>query len=414
MEPFNVNVPQDAIDDLHRRLDATRWPARTPDVGWDRGVPLDYLRELATYWRESYDWRSTEAKINEHPQFTTQIDGANIHFLHVRSPEPDATPMIMTTGWPASIVEFLDLIGPLTDPRAHGGDPADAFHLVIPSLPGFGFSTPLTEHGWTVPRVAELWGRLMARLGYDSYIAQGADWGSFVSLVLAATAPQNVLGTYVNFLVTAPPDASSVIGMDEDELERLDPYMLPAPGYMVEHATRPQTLSYGLNDSPVGQLAWYVEKYFEWSGAVSSPEDVFDRDALLATVSLYWFTASAGTAAHFYCDNAPFTRSQATPHPEIADALDRYEQFRTFVAPLPPVDVPVGVALYPDDIMRPLRRFVDQAFTDVIHWSELERGGHFPGLEAPDLFTEDLRTFKRALLDRKAGTAHGTLERIAS
>jgi len=402
MHPFHVNIPQAAIDDLHRRLEMTRWPEATPDVGWSRGVPLSYLRDLVDYWRTSYDWRATETKINSHPQLMMEIDGANIHVLHVRSPEPDALPMIMTTGWPSSIVEYLDLIGPLTDPRAHGGDPRDAYHLVIPTLPGFGFSTPLTRHGWTVPTMSQIWGKLMARLGYDRYVAQGADWGSFVSLVLASMAPEHVLATHVNFLVTPPAGPDDIAGLSEDDLRLLDPYMLPAPGYMVEHATRPQTLSYSLNDSPVGQLAWYVEKFHAWSGAKDSPEEVFDRDALLANATLYWLTGTAGTAAHFYCDNALFTRTSATPHPELVGANPRFEAHRTFVAPLPPVRTPVGIALYPDDIMNPIRSYVDRAFSDVIHYSPKERGGHFPGFEAPDIFLEDLRAFKRALLARKA------------
>ena len=404
MEPFQISVPQAAVDDLHRRLDDTRWPAETPDVGWERGVPQDYLRELVHHWRHTYDWRATEARINQFPQFITEIDGANIHFLHVRSPEPDATPMIMTTGWPSSIVEYLDVIGPLTDPRAHGGDPADAFHLVIPSLPGFGFSTPLTQHGWTVPRMAETWGKLMAELGYERYIAQGADWGSFISLLLALGAPDRVLATHVNFLVTPPRDAGDLEGLGAVDLERLDPYMTPAPGYMVEHATKPQTLSYGLTDSPVGQLAWYVEKFHEWSGAKDRLEEVFDLDAVLANATLYWLTGTTGTAAHFYCDNALFTRSSATPHPEIAVAHERFAEHRTFVAPLPEIPVPVGVALYPDDIMRPIRAYTEAACPDLVHWNELPHGGHFPAMEVPTTFTEDLREFKRTLLARDAGS----------
>ncbi len=400
MTPFKVDIPQEAIDDLRRRLDDTRWPTETPDVGWTRGVPQSYLKELVEYWRTEYDWRATEAKINQFPQSITNIDGANIHYLHVRSPEPDATPMVMTTGWPSSIVEYLDLIGPLTDPRSHGGDPKDAYHLVIPTLPGFGFSTPLTQHGWTVPRMSEIWGRLMAEIGYEKYIVQGADWGSFISIILAAMKPQNVLAAHVNFLVTPPADASDLEGLSEEELELLGPYMYPAPGYMVQHATRPQTLNYSLSDSPVGQLAWYIEKFHGWSGAVDSPEEVFDRDDLLANVTLYWLTGSAGNAAHFYCDNAQFTRTSATPHPELAVADPRFEEYRNFVAPLPPISTPIGIAAYKYDIMEPIRTYVDRAFSDVVQWRRLDRGGHFPGLEAPDLFLDDLRKFKQALRER--------------
>jgi pimeloyl-ACP methyl ester carboxylesterase len=397
MRPYRVDIPQEALDDLRSRLGSTRWPAETPDVGWSRGVPLPYMRELAEYWRTEYDWRAAEARINKFPQFMTTIDGANIHLLHVRSPEPDAVPMVLTTGWPSSIVEYLDLIGPLTDPRAHGGDPRNAYHVVIPTLPGLGFSTPLTEHGWSVPRVAGVWAKLMASLGYDRYIAHGADWGSFVSLVLGLIDSEHVLGTHVNFLVTQPADASDLVGLDDRDLARLDPYMLPAPAYMVAHVTRPQTLSYSLLDSPVGHLAWYVEKFFEWSAAEKSPEDVFDRDALLDIVTLYWLTGTAGTAAHFYSDNAPITRTSATPHPELAVAHDRFAAFRTQAGPLPPVPGPVGVTLYPHDIMQPIRSYAERDFPNIVHWSTMEKGGHFPGLDAPEEFLADLLAFGRTV-----------------
>lgn len=405
MQPFKVQIPHAAIEDLHRRLDMTRWPAETPDVGWSRGVPQPYLRDLVHYWRNSFDWRATEEKINQYDQFITEIDGAHIHVVHVRSPEPDATPMLMTTGWPSSIIEYLDVIGPLTNPRAHGGDPRTAYHLVIPTLPGLGFSTPLTQHGWTVPVMSGIWGKLMTQLGYDRFIAQGADWGSFVSLVLAATDPDRIIGSHVNFLVTPPTSAADLEGLSDADLALLDPYMVPAPGYMVEHATKPQTLSYSLTDSPVGQLAWYIEKFHAWSGATDSPDEVFDRDALLANVTLYWLTGTAGSAAHFYCDNAMFTRTSATPHPELVDAHPRFAEHRTFVAPLPPIDTPVGIAVYRHDIMSPIRQYVERAFSNVIHWHDYDRGGHFPGLETPDLFVNDLWAFKRAL-DATKETTH--------
>lgn len=403
MRPFRVDVPEAALTDLRARLSHTRWPQPTPDVGWSRGVPMPYLKELAEYWRTDFDWRATERRINQFPQSIVDVDGASIHVIHVRSPHPAATPMLMTTGWPSSFIEYLDHIGPLVDPGAHGGDPADAVHLVIPTLPGLGFSTPLREHGWTVPRTAALWGELMAALGYSRYIVQGADWGSFVSLVHAAMEPTKVVAAHVNFLVTPPTGPEDLRGLTADELDLLEPYLQPAPGYMVQHASKPQTLSYGLVDSPVGQLAWYLEKFHAWSGAKDAPEDVFDRDALLANASLYWLTGTSGNAAHYYCDNAPFTRSTATPHPEVADALDRFAAYRTFVAPLPPVSQPVGVARYPDDIMMPIRSYTERAFSDIIHWSTLERGGHFPGLEAPDLFIKDLWEFLRTLRERSGG-----------
>ncbi|PWU52135.1 epoxide hydrolase, partial [Micromonospora globispora] len=307
MDPFRIEIPQADLDDLHRRLGTVRWPSELPGVGWDRGVPLDYLKDLVEYWRTSYDWRAAEARLNSFPQFTARIDGTNVHFLHVRSPEPDALPLLVTHGWPSSVAEFINVIEPLTNPRAHGGDPANAFHLVIPSLPGFGFSGPTPEPGWTMPRIAAALAQLMGRLGYDRYATQGGDIGAWINLVLSGMDHQHVVASHVNFLITAPTDPSDVAGLAESDLARLgllNRFAAELSGYMKLQSTRPQTLAYALTDSPVGQLAWIVEKFKEWTDSAKVPEDAVDRDHLLTNVMIYWLTATAGSTANFYYDNA--------------------------------------------------------------------------------------------------------------
>ncbi|WP_434739753.1 epoxide hydrolase family protein [Micromonospora sp. SH-82] len=383
MRPFRVDIAQDAVDDLRSRLAATRWPDPTPDVGWSRGVPQHYLRQLVDYWIDGFDWRAAEARINEFPQYLTTLDGTTVHFLHVRSPEPNAVPLLLTPGWPGSFVEFLDVIGPLTDPRAHGADPDEAFDVVVPSLPGFGFSGPITEHGWTVPRVAGMWASLMASLGYRRYLPQGGDLGTFVSLLLGLTDSEHVLGTHVNFLFTPPTgDPHELDGLEPADLARLQQLAetTDGQGYMKVQATRPQTLGYALTDSPVGQLAWIVEKFLEWTAADKVPEDAVDRDWLLTNAALYWFTATAGSSAHFYYDNAPFLPTSSTA-PQ----------------PLPAVPGPLGVAVYPQDITLPVRRLAEQRMPSIVHWAEQPRGGHFAALEQPELFVADLRSFRRRI-----------------
>lgn len=385
MQPFRIDIPQSVLDDLHHRLDQTRWPRELPGVGWSRGVPLAYLKDLAAYWRTGYDWRAAEARLNEYPQFTTEIDGARVHFLHVRSPEPDAVPLLLTHGWPGSIVEFLDVIGPLTDPRAHGGDPASAFHLVVPSLPGYGFSGPAPEPGWHVGRIAAAWAELMRRLGYDGYLAQGGDFGSVVSLILGQLDAEHVLGVHVNMLLTGPSgtDPAELDGLsdsDQARLALLPRFRADGSGYMKIQATRPQTLAYGLTDSPVGQLAWIIEKFREWTDSTELPEDAVDRDRLLTNVMIYWLTATAGSSAQLYYEIAPLLPVSDTPP-----------------APQPANTVPLGVAVFPRDMFLPVRRFADRDYPNIVHWSELDRGGHFAAMEEPDLFVADVREFARSL-----------------
>ncbi|BFV55588.1 alpha/beta fold hydrolase [Kitasatospora sp. CMC57] len=385
MQPFRIDIPKADIDDLHRRLENTRWPEEVAGSGWSRGVPVEYLKDLAEYWRLGFDWRAIESRINELPQFTTEIDGANVHFLHVRSPEPDARPLLVTHGWPSTFVEFLDVVGPLTDPRAHGGDPADAFHLVIPTIPGFGFSGPVREAGWDHHRVARAWKELMARLGYERYVVQGGDWGMMVSLELCLADAEHVAGVHVNSLVTFPPqDQAELAALDEAEMQRLGKLMhfdLELSAHLKLLATRPQTVAYGLTDSPVGQLAWIMEKYREWTDSERVPEDAIDRDLMLANVTVFWLTATAASSAQLYYESLDRT------NPNIAARLGGPWE----------LTMPAGVAVFPHDAALPLRRFADRVLPTITHWSEFDRGGHFPAMEEPDLYVADVRAFARSL-----------------
>ena len=371
IQPFTIDVPQADLDDLRERLARTRWPDELPDVGWRYGVPLAYLTELAEYWQHSYDWRKHEAMLNEHPQFTTTIDGALVHFMHVRSKEESAIPVVMTHGWPGSIVEFIDAIGPLTDPAAHGGDAADAFHLVIPSIPGYGFSGPTTDTGWGYARVARAFAELMSRLGYERYGAQGGDWGAAITTTLAKIDPKHVIGAHTNMFSTRPPPDAELTDDEKARVNRAVEFQREGRGYFMEQSSKPQTLSYALTDSPVGQLAWIVEKFKEWTDSTDVPEDAVDRDRLLTNITIYWLTATAGSSARLYYETA-----HTTDHPG------------------PPTDVPVGVAVFPREIAPAIRRFADETIP-VVHWSEFDRGGHFAAMEEPDLFVQDVRDFFR-------------------
>lgn len=374
--PFRIEIPESDLSDLIDRLSRTRWPDELEDAHWDYGIPLTYMKKLSEYWRDSYSWRTYEARLNRFPQYTTTIDGQNIHFLHVRSPEPDAIPLILTHGWPGSIVEFMHIIEPLTDPRRFGGNPADAFHLVIPSLPGFGFSGHTKERGWNVERVARAWDNLMLRLGYARYGAQGGDTGSMVSAELGRIAPDRILGVHCNGLAVFPTgDPAETEGLSETEQTRyaeLAGGNFEGSGYAVLQATRPQTLSYGLTDSPTGQLAWIAEKFKEWTDpAAELPEQAVDLDLLLTNVSIYWLTATAGSSARIYKESSGNWGVPAS-----------YSQ------------IPTGVAVFPKDLS--IRRLVEREY-NVVHWSEFEQGGHFAALEAPDLLTDDIRMFFRKL-----------------
>jgi pimeloyl-ACP methyl ester carboxylesterase len=387
--PFRIAVPQADLDDLADRLARTRWPRTPAGDDWSRGVPLGYLKELSSYWADGFDWRKQEAALNEVPQFVTTIDGQDIHFLHVRSPEPDALALILTHGWPSSPVEFLKVIGPLTDPRAHGGDPADAFHVVVPSLPGYGFSTPM-QPGWgNLFRVAQAWSELMSRLGYDRYGAQGTDAGSGVAGMLAMVAADRVVGVHLTGTVAAMPlgPALGVDGLSETDrarAERFNEYQAEGLGYLHLQATRPQTLAYSLADSPVGQLAWIVEKFHEWTDpAAERPEDAVDRDQLLTNVSISWFRGAGPSSAHATYEGMQVWRAMAAQESGWGG-----EGEAEHVGP------PTGVAVFAADTT--IRSVMDPSGA-IAHWSEFDTGGHFPAMEVPDLLAGDIRAFFRSL-----------------
>jgi pimeloyl-ACP methyl ester carboxylesterase len=371
--PFIVEVSDADLDDLRSRLARTRWPEAETVSGtaepWSQGMPLEVTRELAEHWRTDYDWRIVEARLNAHPQFRAQVDGLGIHFLHVRSPHPDALPLILTHGWPGSVVEFLDVIGPLTDPEAHGGRAEDAFHLVVPSLPGFGWSDRPSSPGWNVPRIAAAWEQLMLGLGYDRFGAQGGDWGSMVTAALGSNHPEHLAGIHLNMPLVLP-DPATMDDLTEGELTALaafDHYQQWDSGYSTQQSTRPQTVGYGLTDSPVGQLAWIVEKFWAWTDCDGDPRRAVDADRLLDNVMVYWTTRTAASSARLY-----------------------WESFKQ--PDFSPISVPVGCSIFPKEIFRTSRRWAEQRFSDLRHFGELDRGGHFAAFEQPELFVTELRS----------------------
>jgi pimeloyl-ACP methyl ester carboxylesterase len=385
INPFKIAISDAELDDLRERLARTRWPQGPADGDWARGVPLGYLRGLAEYWADGFDWREQERRLNWLPQFTTEIDGQRIHVLHVRSPEPDARPLLLIHGWPSSPAEFLELIGPLTNPRAHGGEPADAFHVIAPSLPGYGFSTPLRQPGWgNLFRVAQAMTELMSRLGHERFAVHGTDVGSGVAGLLPMVAPGRVAGMHLAGTTAAMPfgpplELDGLEGLDRQRAERFNDYRENGVGYLHMQATRPQTLAYSLNDSPVGQLAWIVEKFQEWTDPEKAlPEDAVGRDALLTTVSIAWFTGAGASSAHATYEGVHAWRQLVASGAGHDDGgMD-----------LPPR----GLAVFAADTT--IRSVMDPAGA-FEHWSEYDRGGHFPALEAPRLLTDDLRAFFR-------------------
>ncbi|WIA55259.1 epoxide hydrolase [Sphingobium sp. WTD-1] len=373
VRPFTLAVPQAELDDLHRRLDQTRWPERETATGWDQGVPTDRLRALVDYWRRGYDWRRCEAMLNGFGQFKTMIDGLDVHFLHIRSRHDGAMPLLLTHGWPGSVIEFHKVIGPLTDPPAHGGNPADAFHLVIPSLPGYGFSDKPAETGWGVERIAQAWAALMDRLGYDRYVAQGGDWGSSVTVTLGTQAPSGLIGVHLNMLSIMPPDLGDQLDPDEQRAVAASRHFADVESaYARLQATRPQTIGYALADSPVGQAAWIYEKLRGWSDCDGEPENIFSRDEMLDAIMLYWLTNSAASSARLYWESMGSFRPMK-------------------------VDLPLGYTQFPREILAPPRRWAEQVFSQIIHWNSVEKGGHFAAFEQPALFVEELRTCFRRL-----------------
>jgi pimeloyl-ACP methyl ester carboxylesterase len=371
MREFRIEVPDEALTDLSERLLRVRWPGQLPGDGWARGVPVGYLRRVVERWK-AYDWRRWEARLNAYPQYTTRIDEQTIHFMHVRSPEAGALPLILTHGWPGSVAEFLAILGPLTDPASYGGDPRDAFHVVAPSVPGPGFSVPLESAGWNHDRIARAWAELMARLGYERYGAHGGDTGSVVSPLIGQVDPTHVVGVHINGGLTYPElepgDAEQLNDAERARLAAAGQLRAVGTGYADLQGTRPQTVSFGLSDSPVGQLAWILEKFWEWTDpAHALPEDAVELDHLLTDVSIYWFTNTSASSANLYYENRA-----------AADDIKP--------------GVPTGVAVFPTDPA--IRRVLDRRHR-IVHWSEFTRGGHFAALEAPDLLVDDIRAFFR-------------------
>lgn len=377
MEPFRVSVSDEAVADLRERLARTRWPDQLPEAGWDYGSELRYMQSLCTYWREEYDWQGYAARLNAHPHFVTDVDGLRMHFYHLPSPEPGARPLVLTHGWPGSVVEFLDVMAPLSDPRAHGGDPADAFHVVVVSLPGFGYSGPTTGPDVDGHRIAPAIHALMLQLGYDRYFAQGGDWGSLITTLLGALFPDHVAAIHLNMLTAPPPDPEHpAAGLSEAELADLEHnkrFSAAETGYQQIQRTKPQTLAYGLTDSPAALAAWIVEKFRGWSDCGGDVERSFSRDRLLDNIALYWLTGTINASMRLYREHTGPGRFRAAP----------------------PVRVPVGHARYPAEIIRTPRAWAE-ARLDIRYWREMPRGGHFAAMEVPDLFVSDLRDFFRA------------------
>jgi epoxide hydrolase len=379
VEPFRIEIPDDQLDDLRERLQRTRWPERETVDDWSQGVPRAYLQDVCAYWADGYDWRATEARLNALPQFRTELDGLAIHFLHVRSPHAEALPLVTTNGWPGSIVEFEKAIGPLTDPTAHGGDAGDAFHVVCPSLPGYGFSDKPSSPGWGVERIARAWAALMARLGYERYGAQGSDWGTSVATSIAQQDSGHVAGIHL-MPPLAPPDPATFDDLTErerDALAALDHAAEWESGYSKEHATRPQTIGYALVDSPAALCAWIVEKLWAWTDHDGDLERAVGRDRVLDNLMLYWLPRTGASAARLYW--------------ESIRQVDEWISGRVTDT----VDVPAGCTVFPRELQRPSRRWAQRRFTDIRHWSEPDRGGHFAALEQPALFVDEVRAFFR-------------------
>jgi pimeloyl-ACP methyl ester carboxylesterase len=377
--PYRLLVPEEELIDLRDRLVRTRWPEPETVDDWSQGVPLAYLRELCEYWATRYDWRATEARLNVLPQFRTRIDGLGIHLVHVRSPHPDAFPLVLTNGWPGSIVEYLKVIGPLTDPTAYGGDASDAFHLVCPTLPGFGLSDRPARTGWGVERTADAWNRLMVRLGYQRYGAHGTDWGTSVTTRMAQADPVRVAGIHLAPPLAAP-DPATMTDLTDAERAALEAQRHASEwedGYSAEQSTKPQTIGYSLVDSPAGVCAWIVEKFRTWADCDGHPENAVSRDELLDNVMLYWLPATGASSARLYWQSIR----------QVQDWMTR--------PATETVTVPTGCSIFPHENPRVSRRWAAHRYPNIVYWNEPDRGGHFPALEQPDIFVGELRAFFR-------------------
>ena len=376
--PFSVDIPQSQLEDLHLRLSRTRWPDAETSGDWNQGIPLHYTQELAQYWQHEYDWRKFESKLNQWPQFKTVIEDLDIHFIHCRSPHEDALPLIISHGWPGSVVEFHKVIDALTNPTEHGGLAEDAFHVVAPSLPGFGFSGKPEHTGTSVEKIGQIWGQLMTRLGYDRYVAQGGDWGSIITQSMGQTETAHCAGIHITMPIVAPDPETmdSLTPQENSALEAMGFYNDWDSGYSKQQSTRPQSIAYGLADSPVGQMAWIVEKFYSWmdceKDGVKHPENVLSKDEMLDNVMMYWLNNTAGSSARIY-----------------------WESFNN--PNLDPINVPVGCSIFPCEIFRCSERWAQKRFSNLIYWNELEKGGHFAALEQPQLFIAELRNWRQAL-----------------
>ena len=376
VDAFTISVEDAVLSDLRHRLERTRLPDQIEGTGWEYGIPIDYLRSLVEYWRDTYDWRRQEERLNSLPHFRTRIDGQSIHFVHARSPHDDALPLLLTHGWPGSFLEFFEVIPRLTDPEAWGGRAGDAFHVIAPSLPGYGFSEVPRTRGWDVGRIADAFTTLMARLGYARYAAQGGDWGAQITTRIAAFDPSHCAAIHLNMPIGRPPEETAPLTEEEQaDLAALQMFQREESGYAGEQGTKPQTLGVSLNDSPAGLLAWIVEKFRTWSDCDGHPENTYTRDQLITNVMVYWVTQTSSSSARLYWE---------TRH---SDALSR---------PLPFIDVPTGVARYPKEVLRWPRSWVERQY-NVTRWAVMPRGGHFAAMEQPALFTEDLREFFRTV-----------------
>lgn len=383
IEPFRVDVPEAVLADLRERLDRTRLPAPGPAASWRDGADLDALAALLDHWRHVYDWRAAEARLNEQAHFLTEAQGEQLHFLHARSPEPDALPLVITHGWPGSIVEFLDVIGPLSNPRAHGGDPADAFHVVCPSMPGYAFSGPTRQAGFDVHRVADAVAELMQQLGYERYLAQGGDWGSLVTRRLGETRAEHLIGVHFNMLFCLPENLADPAVWEDVTPEELERFQQAAQriadgtGYMAIQSTKPQSLGIGLNDSPAALAGWLLEKFHAWTDHDGDLTRVLSHDQILTNVMLYWVTGTATSAARLYAESQRAGTAATSPWSGR-------------------VDVPTGYARYPRELLQPPRAWAERRYR-IVHWSEPERGGHFAAFEQPRAFVDDLRAFARKI-----------------
>ena len=370
IHPFQIAVADTVLQDLKARLHNTRWPEAELVPDWSQGAPLQWIQDMCRYWADGFDWRKEEAAMNRFDQFMTEIDGVDIHFIHVRSPHANAMPLLISHGWPGSVHEFHKVIGPLTDPTRFGGKAEDAFHVVCPSLPGFGFSGKPAEVGWGVDRIAAAFKVLMARLGYPRYAAQGGDWGSAITSSIGGQDPEHCLGIHITLAMGPPPPLDGEPTPEEKvALQGLAYYRQWDSGYSNQQATRPQTLGYALTDSPAGQAAWILEKFWAWTDCKGHPENIFTRDELLTNVMLYWATASATSSARLYWQS-----------------FGKPSQFTR-------VAVPTGVAVFPREIITPVRRWMEARYTHIQHWSVMPQGGHFAAFEQPELFVEEVRKF---------------------